>query len=72
MTIYHQIGYQIEKVFWQAAIPLLSSGNRAVTTVLNFGAFYYPKIQQINFALKAAFWACIGLSIGLGIGILVS
>ena len=72
MTVHHQIIYRIEKAFWHNAIPLLSSGNRMVAAIVNFGAFYYPRIQQISFALKAGFWASLGLALGLGIGVLVS
>ena len=72
MTVHHQIVYHLEKAFWHNAIPLLSSGNRLVAAMINFGAYYYPRMKRISFALKAIFWASIGLSLGLGIGVLVS
>lgn len=61
----------IEKYFWQKTIPLLSSGNRAVAAVVRAGARLYPLVEQANLPLKALFWACIGLSLGLGIGVLL-
>ena len=61
----------IERYFWQKAIPLLTSGNRFMAAVVRTGDYILPRLQQSNFGLKALFWACIGLSLGLGIGILI-
>jgi hypothetical protein len=72
MTVHHQIINRLEKAFWHNAIPLLSSGNRVVTAIVNLGAYYYPRVQRLSFFFKAVFWACIGLSLGLGIGVLIS
>jgi hypothetical protein len=65
----HNIKTQIERIFWHQTIPMLSSGNRAVATLVNVGSYFYPRVQAANFFIKAIFWACIGLSLGLGIGI---
>ena len=60
---------QLERVFWHRTIPMLSSGNRAVATLVNVGSYFYPRVQASNFIIKAMFWAILGLSLGLGIGI---
>jgi hypothetical protein len=61
----------IEGYFWQTAIPLLSSGNRTIAAIVRVGARIYPILEQASLPLKALFWAWVGLSIGLGIGILI-
>ena len=64
--------YLFERLFWKKAIPLLSSGNKMVESVIRAGARVFPLVQQSNLPLKALFWACIGLSLGLGIGVLIA
>ena len=61
---------QLEKLFWHKTIPMLSSGNKAVATIVNIGSYVYPRLQRSNFFIKALFWGCMGLSLGLGIGVL--
>ena len=66
-----QIKTQLEQRFWDKTIPMLSAGNRTVATIVNVGSYFYPRVQRANFAIKAIFWAWMGLSIGLGIGMLI-
>jgi hypothetical protein len=61
----------IERYFWQKAIPLLTSGNRFLAGLVRTGDYVLPRLQQSGFFLKAIFWACIGLLLGLGIGVLI-
>lgn len=71
MNKHEQIKNRIEKRFWHKTIPLLTSGNRAVATLINVGSHVYPIVHQASFVFKAVFWAWVGLSLGLGIGILI-
>ena len=52
----------IERYFWHKAIPLLSSGNRTVSTLVRIGGRIYPMVKKVGLPLKALFWATIGLS----------
>lgn len=62
---------QLERLFWQKAISVLSSGNKMVAATVRVGAYFMPRVGHANLVLKTVFWACIGLSIGLGIGVLI-
>ena len=60
----------LERYFWTIAIPLLSSGNRTVNAIVRIGGRIYPMLRETNLLLKTLFWGAIGLSLGLGIGVL--
>jgi hypothetical protein len=61
----------LERYFWHRAIPLLSSGNQTVTAMVRIGGRVHQILQNTSLPLKVLFWSAIGLSIGLGIGILI-
>jgi len=60
-----------EMRFWDFTIPILESEATPVRKFLNFGYHSYQRYRLMNFILKSFFWASIGLTFGLALGLIV-
>ncbi|MEJ2510789.1 MAG: hypothetical protein P8Y72_04230 [Anaerolineales bacterium] len=62
---------QIERKFWEVVIPLMRKEPKIVGKLVNLGYYFIERMPKRNFLVQSIFWICVGLSIGLGIGILL-
>lgn len=62
---------RIEVQFWQFVIPRMKDKPEVVKRIVSSIMFVQKHLPQKSIFFKALFWICMGLSIGLGIGILV-
>lgn len=61
----------IERKFWEIVIPMMKNESPAVEKIVNIGYHFLDRLPKRNFIVQSIFWICIGLSLGLGIGILI-
>ncbi|HAY85888.1 MAG TPA: hypothetical protein DCY42_13520 [Chloroflexi bacterium] len=61
----------IERKFWEIVIPLMRKEPKIVGKLVAIGYYFMGRIPKQNFLVQSIFWICIGLSLGLGIGILL-
>ena len=66
-----KIQKNLEMRFWEMAIPMMSSNSPTVRKLVKIGYHAYNQYQPKNILFKMMFWSCIGLSFGLGIGLLI-
>jgi hypothetical protein len=69
MTILEML-HQTERRFWDYAIPLLESEIPIMKKFIHLGYSSYQRYRPMNFLAKSVFWACLGLTFGLAIGII--
>lgn len=62
---------RIEVEFWQFVIPRMKDKPEVVKRIVSSVMFVQKHLPKKSLIFQALFWICIGLSIGLGIGILV-
>lgn len=62
---------KIEVGFWQFVIPRMKDKPDMVKKIANIGFYVQKRLPKKNLFLQAVFWIGTGLSIGLGIGILL-
>jgi hypothetical protein len=61
----------IERKFWEVVIPMMKNESPFVEKIVNIGFHFLDRFPKRNFIVQSIFWICIGLSLGLGIGILI-
>lgn len=61
----------LERRFWNVVIPWMQKEPEMVEKLLNIGYYFMDRLPKRNLLVQAIFWICIGLSFGLGIGILL-
>jgi hypothetical protein len=69
MTIL-EILHETERRFWDLTIPLLESKDPIMKKFILLGYSFYQRYRPMNFLAKSAFWACLGMTFGLAIGII--
>jgi hypothetical protein len=70
MTILEML-HETERLFWDFTIPLLESETPLMKKFILLGYSSYQKYRPLNFLVKSAFWASLGLTFGLAIGIII-
>ena len=60
----------VELSFWELTIPLLDSESLTVKKVVNVGYNTLKHYKKRSMLFKTFFWASLGLSFGLTIGLL--
>lgn len=70
MTILKML-HKTERRFWDFTIPLLESEAPVMKKFIHLGYATYQSYRPLNFLAKSLFWACLGLTFGLGIGIII-
>jgi hypothetical protein len=61
----------LERKFWKVVIPLMKNEPELVEKLVNIGYHFLDRLPKRNLLVQSIFWICIGLSLGLGIGILL-
>ncbi|NIW44820.1 MAG: hypothetical protein GWN30_08660 [Gammaproteobacteria bacterium] len=61
----------IERKFWEVVIPLMKNEPELAKNIVNIGYIFLDRYTKRNMFIKSIFWICMGLSIGLGIGVLL-
>ena len=57
--------------FWETIVKLLESESEVVVRIVKLGYRYKDQIPKRSFLFQMLFWSCIGLTLGLGIGIMI-
>lgn len=65
------LNLNIERKFWGLIIPWMRKEPKIVEKIASIGYYFIDRMPKRNFLVQSIFWVCIGLSIGLGIGILL-
>ena len=65
------VNENIERKFWEVVIPLMSNEPKIVQRIAGVGYYFLNRIPKRTVLVQSIFWICIGLSLGLGIGILL-
>lgn len=63
---------KIEVEFWQFVIPRMKDKPVMVKKIANVIFSVQEKLPRKSILFQAFFWSCMGLSIGLGIGMLIA
>lgn len=61
----------IERKFWEVVIPLMRKEPEIVEKLAGIGLFFADRVPKKNLLVQSLFWICMGLTLGLGIGILL-
>lgn len=63
---------KLEVEFWQFVIPRMKDKPVMVKKIANVIFSVQKNLPKKSILFQAFFWSCMGLSIGLGIGILIA
>jgi len=61
----------LERKFWEVVIPLMRKEPELVKKIAKFGFYFLDRYPKRTLVVQSIFWICLGLSLGLGIGILL-
>ena len=61
----------VERKFWEVIIPMMKNESPVVEKIVSIGYHFLDRFPKRNFLVQSIFWISIGLSLGLGIGILI-
>jgi hypothetical protein len=71
INTFKMFNQHLERKFWELVIPMMRKDTKLVEKLVSVGYHFIDRFPKRNLLVQSIFWICIGLSLGLGIGILL-